>query len=418
MTTTNNKDNVYGIYNNSTGIIELTETTININNIQNIKENHGYVYGIYNNNTGIINVTNSIIDCYIDNTEDKKSYLIYNGKGTINIVKSTINNSGESKYGGSSSRDELNTIYNKNGAINITESEINSISNSTSYAINSSGSGTVNILESTINSEGLSYKICGINNLSTGIINISGGIVTSKSRSSGNSFGIENSDTGIVNITQGTISSTSTNSRAYGICNSSTGTITIGTKDDGIISSNEPNIISTYTGTSSSYGGYGVHNRSGTVNFYDGRIEGSTRAVEDESEITEVETIQQPQYSDDFKIYAYGIEATDVARIGDKTYLSLQDAISEATENDVIEILRGIQYTNQDITLTIPTGKNVTIDLQNNPIVSAIEDAVFTVQGNLKIIDTVEGENGKVISSYLHTIYEYFSTKFNRLCYK
>ena len=182
------------------------------------------------------------------------------------------------------------------------------------------------------------------------------------------------------------------------------GTINIGTKGDNIVSGEEPSITSTYTGTSSRYGGFGIYNPQGIVNFYDGRIEGNTRAITEDSVITEVEIIQQPQYSEDYTIYAYGIEVTDVARIGDVTYLSLQEAINDATENDIIEILRGIQYTNQDITVTIPTEKSITIDLQNNPIASAIEGVVFTVEGKLKIINTVEGENAKITTSYKNTI--------------
>ena len=238
---------------------------------------------------------------------------------------------------------------------------------------------------------------------SKAIFNMFGGTINNYSfGSNDNSYGIRNS--GTINITGGNINSRSSRD-SYGIYNSNAGVVNIGTKGDGIVSSDTPSILSENTITSNEdYGGYGIYNINATLNFYDGKIEGSTRAITEDSKVTEVEETQKPQYSEDYKIYAYGIEAIDVAKIGNKTYSSLQNAINDAIENDVIEILRGIQYTNQDVNLTIPSNKNVTIDLQNHPIVSAIEDSVFTVEGNLTIIDTIGGENGKIVSSYNNTV--------------
>lgn len=333
----------------------------------------------------------------------RSSTGISNSSGTINITDGEINSSGS---------DSVSGIYNSNGTVNIKGGTISS-SNSTftsqyaAYGIKNS-SGTINITDGTISSSTSSFYAYGIYNESSGVIQVAGGKISSSSSRSYSTYGIYNESRGTIQVTGGEISSSNYNSStnpAYGIYNNSSGTITVGIKSDGVISTEEPNIIATYAERSTSYKGYGIYNTRGTFNFYDGRIEGSTRAVQENSEVTEVEEFQKPQYSEDYKIYAYGLDATSIAKIGDKTYLNLQDAINEATESDVIEILRGIQYTNQDSALTIPSNKNITIDLQNYPIISAIEDAVFIVEGRLKIINTVEGENGKITSSYEKTIY-------------
>ena len=401
VSNSSNAQTVYGIYNNSTGTINVTGGEISSSSSGS---GSGNTYGIYNDSTGTINVTGGKISS--DNNSNssissstKVTYGIYNSKGTINITEGEINSSTRNGYSYG--------IYNGSGTINVTGGEISSSDNSSSstrtFGIYNSSSGVINMEGGKISSTGEGAYASGIYNNSTGIINVTGGEISSNSNNY--AYGIYNYSRGTINIIGGEISSSSKEDSAYGIYNSSTGTITIGNKGDGIISTDEPNIIATYTGTYTSYGGYGIANLKGILNFYDGRIEGSAKASYDDSGANDVEEIQTPQFSDDRKIYAYGIDATDVARIRDKTYLNLQDAINEATESDVIEILRGIQYTKQDVTLTIGSDRTITIDLQNNPIISAIENPVFTVEGNLRVIDTVGGTNGRITSSYENTIY-------------
>ena len=363
----------YGIYNSSTGIINVTGGKISSSSSSS-NNTSIYAYGIYNDGSGTINVYGGeIIGSSIGSMPNANG--IYNDdSGTINVYAGKIS---VSNRGGSGRTSSSKGIYNNgSGSINVYNGEISSSSSSSAYGIYNVGSGSINVYNGEISSGSTtgSSSAYGIYNINAGNINVYGGKISSSGSSSSSSY-------------------------AYGIYNSITGTITIGTKGDGIVSADEPNIVATCTR------GYGIYNTRGTFNFYDGRIEGSTRAVTEDSEVTEVEDIQKPQYSEDYKIYAYGLEATDVARIGSITYSSLQDAIDDANETDVIEILRGIQYTNQDTTLTITSGKTITIDLQNHPIVSAIDDAVFTVEGNLNIIDTISGTNGRIISSYEDTIY-------------
>ncbi len=379
-------DNSYTIYNKSTGIISINEGNISSNGYSSS--------GAYNVSTGTISINGGNIS---SNGKDN-SYGTYNAStGTINVNGGEIANTGNTIYG---TYNAVEGIININGG-KITNTGIHV------YGIYNAGKGTINVTEGEINDDS-SYDGYMVYNNDTGTINITGGVISGIIIRTRNLdlkpiYGIYNKSTGTIKVTGGEISIT-TNTNTFGMYNY-TGTITIGTKGDGIVSTNEPNIKSIYTGTSTSYKGYGLRNYNGKFNFYDGRIEGSTKAVYEGSEITEVEETQQPQYSADEKIYAYGIEASDIAKIGTKTYTNLQDAINEATGNDIIKILRGVQYTNQDTALVVPNNKIITIDLQNYPIISAIEDVVFTVEGSLKIINTVEGEKAKISNSYKNTIY-------------
>ena len=357
-------------------------------------------YGICNKNTGIININGGKISSNISGGSGD-AYGIYNTTtGTININGGEISSSNNYDDGGNNAYG----IYNEDkGIININGGEISSTARSTIYGIYNEYQGTININGGIISVDDGDDRewVYGIWNSNYGIINITGGQINSSSNEV--AYGILAANRGTINITGGQISSSSSSNKngAYGVSMSNKGKIVIGTKGDGIVSTEEPNIIATCLESN----GYGLSIGDATFNFYDGRIEGSTRATYDDSGADEVEETQAPQFSEDRTVYAYGIQATDVARIGDKTYISLQDAINDATETDIIEILRGIQYTNQDVNITIPENKNITIDLKNNPIYSSIEDALFTVEGRLKIIDTVEGENGKIVGSNSGTIY-------------
>ena len=378
----------YGIYNDTSGELAISGGNVNSTSL-------GGAYGIYNNR-GTVLISNAKISS--TSTSDDYAYIYGISNGTEGIVEivngeviATNKTDATYTYGISNS-----------GKVKISDSVITSDTGRYAYGISNSSEGTLEIIKSEVNSfstgDGFSDARAIAN---SGIATIAETQINSSCESL--TYGIYNGK--ILNLIGGKISSIGKDDdNVYGIYNSS-GTVTVGTKNDGIVSSAEPYIYAIYTGTSEKYGGYGVYNKSGIFNFYDGKIEGSTRAVTEDSLITEVEETQTPQYSEDYKIYAYGLEATDVAKIGDKTYSNLQDAIDEATETDIIEILRGIQYTNQDVTLTILSGKNITIDLQNHPIISEIEAPVFSVEGKLKIIDTVEGENGKITSSYKNTIY-------------
>ena len=137
----------YGILNNSTGTINLLDSTIVSN-----------IYGIYNMQTGFINVQNSTIK-----TDDNKSsnYGIYSKEsGQIDLISSDIlgykygiyNAKSGSVNFKSGNIDSFNTgIYNLNGTINIGINEQGPTITGTTYGINTS-SGILNINKGNISS--------------------------------------------------------------------------------------------------------------------------------------------------------------------------------------------------------------------------------------------------------------------------
>ena len=358
-----------------------------------------YSYGIYN--SGTVNVSGGTVSSSSSRGEDVNSYGIYSSAGTVNVSGGTVSSSssmGSNRFGHSYG------IYSSAGTVNVsggTVSSSNIGNNIYSYGIYSSA-GTVNVYGGTVsnsnsNSSTYSYGICN-----NGTVNVFGGTVSSSNSSDRGCYGIYNY--GMVNVFGGTVSSSSSYD-AYGIYNSSTGTMTLGTKGDGIVSNIEPNIKATYTGTLTSYGGYGIYNPKGSLYLYDGKIEGSTLALYTGSVITEREENTELLYEDSDKILTLTTDAIDIAKIGDTTYSSLQEAIDVAgTTQTTIELLRGIQYTNQDATVTITQNQDITLDLKGFSIISAIEDAVITNNGKLKITDTSENVTGRISSSFEKTI--------------
>lgn len=392
------------------GNLEITDTKTDgkINNIVdaeiknlgegNIKITGGSIVGsylrtIYNDSNGVIEISNgSVSNICEKRVEDgnAESDTLYNNRGTIRITGGKVISNGQTNVNVVICNQSEGIVEIKGGIIEREQNNINA-----SYLIKNSGSLEITggiIRTNSLNTDKEDSNPSGI--INTGSIKMTGGLIDSVK------YGIENF--GTVEMNGGTIEVTES-FLAYGIeNNNSKAIITLGTKSDGIINTQEPLIKA----TASTYrDGYGIYNEEGILNFYDGIIEGSSRAISENSLITDLEETQKPQYSEDYKIYSYGMEETNVAKIGDVEYLRLQDAIDGAKEGDIIKIIRGIQYTSQDSTMIIPNDKNVIIDLQNHPIISAISDSIFTVEGGLKIIDTSGGTNGKIISSNSIVIY-------------
>ena len=375
------------------------ETKIGINNKGNLEVEGRVVsgaYGIYNWSEGTININGGEVS--------GSSYGIYNYRtGTINVNGGKVSSSGGNTYG----------IYNyTSGTININGGEVSSNSNGNNDAngIYNFSNGTINISGGKVsvsisNSTYSSTAANGIYNYSNGTININGGEVISENYNSksANIYGIYNYSKGTININKGKVISKRSNDSGsygnyhYGIYNKSTGVINLGTKGDGIVSNTSPSINA---------GTYGISNTNGKFYFYDGRIEGGTSAMETNSIITAREENTELLYEENDKILTLTTEPMDIAKIGEVTYSSLQDAINAAgTEKTTIELLRGIQYTNQDVSIAIAENQDITLDLKGFSIVADFEDAVFTNQGKLKITDTTEEAKGKIIGTSDKIIY-------------
>ena len=68
---------------------------------------------------------------------------------------------------------------------------------------------------------------------------------------------------------------------------------------------------------------------------------------------------------------------TKVAKVGDQEYATLQEAVNAAaTENSTVTLLKDVT---EDI--TIPTGKNVTLDLGNSKLTNKSGDTITVALG-------------------------------------
>ena len=145
--------------------------------------------------------------------------------------------------------------------------------------------------------------------------------------------------------------------------------------DDSTISSTSPSI------RGESYGVYGT-----SMSFYDGILHGTVNAYQGNVVKTIAdgayihigrETIDGNEYDT-----RYLEEEHDIAKIGDVKYKSLKDAITAAETGDTIELLEDNHIFTE---LTIPSSKELTIDLKGNSIITGSQ---IINNGSTKITDT------------------------------
>ena len=179
-----------------------------------------------------------------------------------------------------------------------------------------------------------------------------------------------------VNVYVATLTSNSTD---WGIYNE--GTVNLGKNDDNI-KTDSPTIIASN----------GIKNITGTLNFYDGKIKSDKEctiqgAVSSVSENTEVLINYEIEDGIQREIATVGIPQEPVAKIGENTYTTLENAIqavSDDTENaTTIELLKDIYPIK---TITISENKNIKLDCKSFTIRSLFKDVLFENNGKLEII--------------------------------
>ena len=273
----------------------------------------------------------------LDNFKGDILYSVYN-KGNVEISNSTI-------YNGK--------LYNQSGTMNLT----NVVSN---YSTSSSQ----------VNSN-------GVINFGTGIININSGSYD---------VPIENTNSGIINIKSGTYT--------RGVKNTSTGTINIGTKGD-LTEEGELNVSKTNPDITSDT--YGLEITSGTVNFYDGIISGTTDAVNGTiNEIEDGYEIISGTTEDSKKSkYLSKLPVAQIESTGD-TYYTLQEAIDSVTKTgETIKLIRNYTTLASLETTSISTDKNITIDL-NGYMLEQNNEKFLINNGTLTITDSSENSTNKI----------------------
>ena len=397
----------YGFYNDSTEEVNL---------------NGGNFVGIHNKGTNLIvngttvtspasnpaiyNETGTItLRNVTANTTDK--YVLDN-KGTVNVESGTYEATNIYTFNGSGSSSVLNitggtircggqsTIYG-NGTVNI--------SGNNTYISNTYNGGRAIYCNNTVNINGgniSSTNGYGIYQYS-GTLNINGGNITNSSSSYASVYVyggatninggniISENNTGVYTTRTTNIKGGYIKGKTYGvyITNSSYGKLTIGIDDDNVdpyLPEYKPVIIG---------GTYGLYKNAGTVDFYDGIIKGKNNAVyygeineiADGTEIVKgTETIDSEQY---YTAYLY-VQNDFLQVYGGDTYNSLKKAINAISGTGKIIVYRNGKVSS---TSTVPSSKNITLDLHGNKITSSVP---ITNEGTLTIIDDGEDNgNGK-----------------------
>ena len=418
ITTNNISLNSQGSYSSSSNGLRLIFNT-GILNVNNSKLSHIYTdttYEIYNE-TGTVNINNIITQGTGENihtyegevnitgtvTREERGSLVYldqksgTSEGTkLNITNATI-------------MDTYNGITNsllggKNGDIKISNSNITAkstiieterwnaigidiiIENSTLTSSDGNSGTTINhskgdleIKDSNIIYNGTWSGGNSIRFQSTGNLTITG---ESNITSTGEKA-IELTSTGNISI-KGKVN---VEGVKYGIYNSSTGTITLG--------ENDSEVDRTYPCITG--GEYGIYqsNSGGKLNFYDGQVKGKTGTIY--GTITEIASGYEisktnGDYYTDILVKS-GVEVS-VAKIGEVTYTSIQDAIAACPEGTqkTITIENNVIATS---TITIPQGKDIILDLNGFTIIGENVDNVIENNGTLTILDGLN-RGGKI----------------------
>ena len=366
----------YGIYNYSSFNNNFEGSTFNLSSgyaifnrqstltVNNINVNGGTAYSndsnLIINNSNLSTKIRSTGNVEFNNTTLKyisgsSSDYVFNGIITIN--NSTFN------------LPWFLGNYNVDNSITINNSDIN---------VNSSIGRIKNLYinNSTFNSISTQYNWNAIDNVTNLVINNS--IVNSTVRRSeynviGNCENVEiKGETVINNSYEGnTISATN---------------ITVGEKDNK--SSDYPKIQN----------GTGSGLKTNNLNIYDGTIT-TKKGLSILGSITEIEDSYKVNvvYNEDGTETLSLVEPTDVvAKIGEKNYTKLGDALAEVSDNETIYLLKNV-YPIEAFTLS--ESKIFKIDLNSNEIRGFNSDKLFENAGTHEIIDSVNENKGTISNS-------------------
>ena len=350
-TTINQSSSGYGIYSVSKVDDGFSDITFNLNSgyafynnlanivVNNIKTN-GYNAIVYNNN-GSLTINDSILN----------SIITSNGFVEMNnVTHQTVNNDRFS---------DVLTINDCNFKYNIAETAIWGSSN------------TLNVNNSTItisHSNRYSTSIRSISNL-----NINNSTV---SRLDGNIWYLIDAENVVVN---GNSKITTNGATAINASK-----VTLGTKD-GIVT--EYPYITTQ-------GGIGV--RTNNLNMYDGTIKSNVDKTV-RGAVNEIESGYELklEYEDDNEKLSL-FNPSPLAKIGEKEYSSLKQAIESVQNGETIKLLRNIVIFDE---ITVDEDKEFKIDLNSYKIIAFNDEYLFTNNGILTIFDSNSTNFGKISNS-------------------
>lgn len=383
---------VYGIYNNKDAELEVENSEINSNN-----ENISLSYHGIHNNDGTVEIRNSKVITTgvggISNISNTKNGKVTIENTEISIASKTKRDAGGTMYG----IDNRGTLETNNTSISF--NYLYDYVHGTSYAVGGMGvygisnAGSARVTETTItNITGRtkradlffinSYGIDSTGNVDVRDSNINTNIERGESS---NDYGINN--TGTLNVYTSEIKSSD-----YGLSN--TGIATIGE-----VSNNIRKTTPSITGDI-----YGVVNQKGTLNFFEGEINGKNSAVSGKiTKITEKYVVKILKNGEYFREILTPEAKNNMVVFGNGTYFnSLQQAIDVCEDENTqyeLTLINGIE--NEKI--TIGDKQNIVLDLNGYTISSTLDDPIITNNGKLKIVDNSFDEEktkfGRIVSS-------------------
>ena len=382
-------------------------------NIDSININSNYIVNINNDSTGTLNIATAGLDKL--EVTGSSDYLIINNDGITNIedgsIKTmTINNNNELTINNELTDRQIRVNSYGDKSISITDSKIRDIylyENSGAVITNSSfinlynnNSSKVEIIDSntsSIDSDVYGNNIYNYNGEEIAISNSTvGSIINEKYTYNGSRYYKDTMTelyAGIINIDEsttggitnnGTINVTNSSiinkGNGNAITNEDYGVVNIGTKDgDSDVSGN------TIKGNTN-----GITNSStGVVNFYDGIIKGRSLAINtDFKDIEEDYNVILEYITEDGNSYEskyLSKEDLPAFKINGKgEYNTFAEALAVADIDDTIILTR--KY-NQTSTITIPSSKSISFDLNGNQFISTVE-TLFDNSGTLNIVNS------------------------------
>ena len=297
-----------------------------------------------------------------------------------------------------------NTLLLNDGIATINSGTINSNSSSTSSILNNN-SLTINDITYTgsINNAGTLYFNGGSNTenqTSTSLINSGTAYLSSNSHT----LSINKvSNSGTLNMSSGNVTQILTTGDVYitggKVAGSDTaikvqtgGSLQLGTKD-GTTDSTNPQI-----GNDNNK----VNITGSDISFYDGKVRGSTLPIE--GTIVDIETDHNIVLDGAYEYLTPNAiiknENTDI------DYTSIAQAVSAASNGDSLKVLENVVLYTSSQNVTIPSGKNVILNMNKNVFGSA--GTAFTNNGTLTIVGSwelsSEGGTGNTIINNTGTL--------------
>ncbi len=368
--------------------------------IDTSEENTGTI--MTNEEKTITNKTNSTLIISGGTIENRNRMAIYN-EGMLVVQGGKINVNGQDSYC---------AIYDAGTAsINITGGTIknrksgggNYLDYHESSGIYHESSGTVKMSGGIIDSyntrdsaySGAKHAIsCGICNVNNGTIDITGGTIKSSSSFYIDSCGIYNKSSGVVSMRGGSIEcDPSWRGSSYGIYNVSNGSVYAGDKNNNDSPENKISIRARESDNSEQ--GYGIYNPEGKLYLYDGKIQGTTKAIY--NNISEIKFLAELQITtENISNYEYETltllqKTTNAVVVNGTEYDSIQKAVEACgTTESTITVLRDLD---PGILVIIGENQNINLDLNGHTVKNYIE---LQNKGLLRIKDSSTEQLGKM----------------------